>query len=305
MNTETLDVTTSKKVKIFRNQSFLEKAQQGIAEFMALTKQSIGGYWESSQSGAIGTGLSIEEQELLLPYVTDIPVEDRGFRQAVREFYVKLQTPIPYKNGLELEIGLKNSNEKPLSRNNLPLKMMDYLRYRHAKGHPFVAANAEEARGNQIKKFYIFDKNASDKATTNLNLLKDEALQVYLTVKDDKKKVVAMLTLLGVDPRMYGGVNADDLRQTALRDFADKTPEKVVKTYKLDSFEERYMIQAMVNTGVLKVYGSRYVVASNGESFGNDIDEAVSRFKNTADKELILALKATTQEALKAGAKAK
>lgn len=299
-NTET-QLATSRKIKIFRNQSFLEKAQQGIAEYMALTKQSIGGYWDQS---SIGTGLTIIEQELLFPYVLDIPVEDRGFRPAVREFYAKFNTPVPYKDGVELEIGLTKSNDKPLSKDNLPIKMLDYLRYRHAKSHPFVAANAQEARGNQMKKFYIFDKAASDQATTNLNALKDEALQVYLQIKDDKKKVVAMLTLMGTDPRKFSGINAEDLRQTALREMADKDPGKVVKTYKLDNFEERYLIQAMVNTGVLRVYGSRYVVASNGDAFGNDIDEAISRFKNAADKELIVALKATAQEALKSGAKA-
>lgn len=303
-NTETLEVTTSKKIKIFRNQSFLEKAQQGIAEYMSLTKQSIGSYWESAQSSAIGTGLTIEEQELLLPYVLDIPVDDRGFRIAVREFYIKMNTPIPYGTGAELEIGLKSSNDKPVSKSNLPIKMMDYLRYKHAIGHPYVAANAEEARGNQLKKYYVFDKNATEKATVSLNALKDEALQIYMRVKDDAKKVVAFLTLMGIDPRTYSGPNAADQRQSALREKADKAPTEVVKIDKLDNFEERYSIQAMVNTGVLNVYGTRYVIASNGESFGNDIDEAISRFKNPADKEIIIALKATTQEALKTGAKA-
>lgn len=308
MNTETI-ASTSKKIKIFRNQSFLEKAQQGIAEFMVMTKQSIGSYWESSQSTAVGTGLSIVEQELLLPYVLDIPAEDRGFRLAMREFYIKMNTSVPYKDGIELEIGLTSDNDKPLSKSNLPIKVLDYLKYRHAKGHPQVALSRELAAGNQIIKFYIFDKSATQVSDKKLVDIRDEAMQIYFKHKADAKKVAQFLALLGLDPRDIGVGQSreigDDLRQQELRTQAEKNPADVIKVDKLDSFEERYAIKIMVDTGVLNLYGSRYVIASNGEAFGNDIDEAISRLKNPVEKELIVALKSTAQEALKAGRKGK
>lgn len=301
----------SHKITIYRALTFIEKAQQtsngkqqGAADFLSLGKQDIGGYFASKNSSAPGTGLTLPEIKLLLPDILYMHVDDRDFNKSVKEFYGKLKTDVPYGKGVELEIGLEQSNSEPVSKDNMPINPMEYIRYKHALGHPFVAPSEGDARRDSRKRYYIYDRKLEEKRSAGAIATKDEALTIYLGLKDDKEKVKAMLTLMGTDPRDFTGDHADSLRSQALREMAEKRTGDFLALYNIDNFEERFVIQTMVNTGVLKQIGARFMISSNGETFGNDINEALMVLKDTKSAEnqaKISALKATMQDALKEG----
>lgn len=290
----------TKIVTIFRAGSFLSRAQtQGVEDFLSTTKKSIGSYWESGSSKRIGTGLTFPEEELLLPYLLDVPAEDREFRKKVSTFFVDIDTHVPHKLGRQLEIGLLEDNDKPLTKKNFPINVMDYIRYRHAMSHPFVAANKELADGNARIEFYIFDSSDVIKKNTKKTTEKDAAIQIYLQIKADETKVNSMLTVLGVDPREFVGPDAVSLKQEELRSLAEADAEKFTTAYNEADLDIRYWIKTMANTGVLKKIGVKYLDGETSKLIGNNEEETIFFFKDEENSETVALLKARMQEAIK------
>lgn len=289
----------SKKITIFRAGSFITNAQSSAQEFMALSKRSIGSYWQSSQSKGIGSGLSFEEIDLLMPRVLDIPKEDRTFRQAVRNYFASLVTTVPYGKGRELEIGLSKSNSVPLSENNLPIKIDEYIRYRHAIGHPRVSMNLEQAKGDKSKEFYIFDKEKAIENNATKDALNDEALGYYMAVRNDPAKINQLLTLLNIDPKSIKGKDAPAVRLQKLREKAVNDSATFVKIYKIDNFEDRFLIQSMLNAGILKKIGEQIVDRETSEIIGHTLEEAVFTLKDKTKSGMVTILKQRLQEANK------
>lgn len=295
----------SKKISIFRSGSFIEQAQTGAEEFMSLSKKSIGSYYKTHMSKSPGSDLSFEEVDVLMPLVIDIPKEDRTFRKAVTDYFDCVCTVIPYGTGVTLEIGLEVDNSKPITfvddkgKRNLPIKIDEYIRYRHAKGHPQVAQSKKEAQGSMLKAFYIFDAEAVESEEVNQTKLKDTAMATYLSIKDDEKKVDMMLTLLLVDPRTFHGKGAFERKVDHLRSLVDKSAVKFEDIFKDKHFDSLYVVQTMINTNVLRKIGEQFVDAETGESIGHNTEEAVYWLVDKKNSEKVSILKAKMQEGLK------
>jgi len=291
--------TNSRTVTIFRAGSFLSRAQgKEIEDFFSTSKRAVGSYWESVSSKRIGSGLSFKEEEILLPLVIDVDKTDREFRKKVTEFYVNLETQVPHGQGKTLEIGLED-NSKPLSEKNLPIDVMDYIRYRHAIKHPYVASSKEQSDGNALMQFYIFDKSEVTKQNTKKQEEKDAAMQLYLEIKMDLEKVDTMLTLLAIDPREFSGPNADELKIKALREQAETKPKNFIEIYNEGDLKIRYWIKTMINTGVLKNIGTKHLDAETNKLIGNNLEETMYYFKDELNSDMVVALKSKAQEALK------
>ena len=137
------------------------------------------------------------------------------------------------------------------------------------------------------------------KKTTKKTEEKDAAFEIYLSIKPDEKKVTMMLTLLGIDPREFTGANKMDEMTAALRTQAETNPTRFIETYKNTDLEVHYHITTMVNTGVLKVVGLRYVVAETNKLLGNTLEETTFYFKDETNSDMVSALKAQNQEHMK------
>lgn len=295
----------SKTVTIFRAGSFLSRAQgKELEDFLSTTKRSVGSYWESASSKRVGSGLSFAEEAFLLPNLLDVPAEDREFRKKVTNFYADMDTQVPHGTGRTLEIGLEDSNDKPVAAKNMPINLSDYLRYRQAKGHPQVALTKEDADGNQMKEFYIFDKTDTAKKNDKKREDKDAAIQIYLQIKNDPMKLDAMLTLLGVDPREFTtpGSSPEDIlqaKQTELRIQSEKAPAEFTTVYNEADLEIRYWIKTMINTGVFKLMGAKILDGETNKIVANSMEEAVFFFKDEENSESVSMYKARMQEAAK------
>lgn len=299
----------SKTVTIFRAGTFAEDAQTGAQDFMAMSRKSIGSYYQHNFGKGIGSGLSFEEIDLLLPLLIDIPATERTFRAAVTDFFSSISTNIPYKEGRTFEVGLHLENDKPVTHSetredgrvvyNLPINLNDYIRYRHAENHPRVANSKSNAAGNSLIEYYIFDPTQVADENTALTTQKDEAFTLYLTLKDDPKKVDMLLTLMKEDPRMYHGTNAVSERMQALRALVDTKPDKVLTEHKAAHFEERYTLLTLVNTGICKQIGGRYVETETSTILGNTAEEAIYWILDKVNSDKLTLMKARMQEQLK------
>ncbi len=287
----------SHRITIFRTGNFLTKTQpKEVASFLSQSRESIGSYFEKRTSPKIGSGLSREEAELLMPEFIDRVPGDREFNEKVTEFFRDLLTPVPFNGGIELEIGLTTNNEKPVSKDNMPLNASDYIRYRHALKHPFVAASKEEAAGNPLKKFYIFDPLNVQNKNFKANVAKDAAMTKYLQVKEDQKQVDMMLSLLGIDVREFTGKDAASSKLAKLRTLVETESDKFNAVYDEGDLEIRATIANMVRFKVLKQIGKRYVVTESNEEIGATLDEAIYFFKDDTNSDKVIVLKALEQE---------
>jgi hypothetical protein len=264
-----------------------------------MSKKSIGSYWAKNQGRAVGSGLTFDEQKLLMPLVVDCEPEDRQFRQKVSEYFASMKTNVDYEKGLTLEIGLEKDNFKPVGKDNMPLELYDYIVYRHALGHPQVAKSKDEADGNQLIEFYIFDPQAVEDAKVLAAVDNDKALTYYLKVKEEPKKVDMLLTLLGVDPREaeFAGKNAMALKLARLKKLSIEQPGKFVDAYDKKHFEELYVIESLINTGIWKRSGARLVDPDAGTTY-HSADEAVAWIKDEKNSQSLALLKGRMQEAL-------
>jgi hypothetical protein len=288
----------SRIVKLYRKPSFIGNAQHGAPEFMAMSKRSIGSFWENSYSTTIGSGLNFSEQKLLLPTIVDCEPEDRAFRAKVSEYYSAIKTAVPFDKGRELEIGLETDNNEPLSSINLPLNLSDYVTYRHAKAHPEVAGSKQDGENSMLKFYYIFDAQEQEDFEVLGNKDKDEALVLYLRIKKTPEKADMLLTLMGIDPRTFKGKNAQALKLDKVKVLAETKPSDVVKIFNDKSFDEMYTIQTMLNTSVLQKIGERIINPETGTVLGNDMQEAVYWIKDKLNSESLVMLKARMQEGL-------
>lgn len=299
----------SKKITIFRTNSMLSKAQTAdTGDFLETTKVSVGSYFEKRDSRKVATGLTSKEEYLLLPEYVDADPEEREFRKKVAEFFADLDTPVPYRTGKILEVGLSSSNDREVSKDNMPLDVMDYIRYKHAKGHPFMAANKEEGEKDSTKQYYIFDPSAVQDRKKKKSEAQNDALQTYLSVKDSPEKVDMLLTLLGVDIREYSGADADADKADVLKKLATERYEELNKIQASGDLEKRYWIKSMVKFNILKVFGEKYVDGETKKTIGNSLEETISYFSDEENNSDFIAMyKAKMQEAsrqpFKAGVK--
>lgn len=298
----------SRRITVFRTGSFLDNAQTQAADFMSMSKKSVGTYFASNLGSAIGTGLDFDEIDLLMPLVIDIPKDDRTFREGVTKFFSNIVTPIPYNTGKELEIGLRLSNSQPLDytegegaglKRNLPIHIQDYLRYRHLLKHPLVAASKLDAQNDMTKQFYIFDQASVNVENAATRKVADEAVALYLSIKKDTDKVDAMLTLMGTDIRIYHGPDAEDLKLQKLYEYSNTAAPEFSRVYKAEEFELRFIIQKMVNTGVIRRIGGQFVDKETGGIVGHTTEEVIYYFKDQQNSGNVAIMKGKMQEAMK------
>jgi len=289
----------SHKITIHRLGNFLSNAQRKSNDmFFAGARESIGSYFENQNSHRVGSGLTMEEEKVLMPLVIDTEVTDRDFRKKVTEFFNDITTPVPYDTGVELEIGLEKDNSLPIAADNLPLNTMEFIRYRHAANHPWTAPSKEEGIGNQSKKYYIFDKEMLQGSKTKTRKEQDAAMAIYLKVKIDKEAIDQMLTLLGEDVRKYvGDKNAEENKLEKLHELMILDPVKFKETYDEGELSTRSWINGMIITGVLKKVGKRILDTETSEEIGGSMEEAIFFFLDEKNSAFVGALKARQQEA--------
>lgn len=294
----------SKKIEIHRHYNLVEMSQEDpeVKAWLGEAYKPLGPYFKGKVTG---TGLSFEEQKMLLPNFLGMEASDKNFRSAVLAHYDNLLVRIP-KDGIVIEAGLENDS-KELSEDNPPISLPDYLVYRWAIQHPEVAPNKEQAQRSYAKKFFIVDPNQVSAQALSVNSLEDKAYELYMRFKDDSVKVDQILTLLG---RNVANLKKDKI--LVLKQFASKNP-KLDATQQAETFkkfiaicedkdlEVKYLIEEGIAIQYLKRVGNNIVYTETSLPVGVNLDDAVLYFKNPKNSRELNLLKAHYQEKAKKG----
>lgn len=288
----------SRRITIFRAPNFALRAQndESVIDYFSQASEGFGAFWDGA---VIGSGLTPAEQDLLMPYILGIGTAERDFRKQVRDFFVGLTVKVPPTTGLDLEIGLSENNEHPVSATNLPINVTDYIKYRFAMAHPWVAESKDEADHNQLKKFYIFDAEQQLREESKKIVVQDKADSIYLQIKDNIGKVRMLLTIIGKDEREYNVRNGEQLMRKHLREYVATEAFKFIEIYEDQKFETRYWLRAMVKAGVVKSIGTSYVISENNTLLGRSEAEALLYLEDPANSDTVAFLKGNTQEVLR------
>lgn len=289
---------TGKVLEIYRHFNLSELTQEDpeVKAWLGQSYRAIGPYYEHNGK-APASGLSFEEQKVLLPEILGIEPEDKDFRRAVIQFYHELVTSIP-KEGKKLQVSLTNDNE-PLSKNNMPINVKDYVTMRHIIGHPEVAKTKEEAERVYFKKYFILDPDGVTKNAVKINELEDKSMVLYMKHKDDMIKTDQILTMMGVNIK---GMKAED-KLLKLKGFAQKNVNmneheqkdafnKFISVCEDKDLEYKYLIQEMIGAQYLQRVGNNIVYAESGIKIGDNMDDAVLYFRNPKNSRELNLLKA-------------
>lgn len=296
----------SRKVTIFRAPSFLAAVQVGLDDYYAMSNKDIGSYWSGKGSKGQGTGLDFEEVDLLLPLVIDYQPGEREFKQQVKEFFSDMRTKVPHKEGVTLEIGLRKSNNDPLSATNLPINPLEYIRYRHALGHPWVAPSRETAEGNQLIEFYVSDPEAIRKSGTSFREMKEKAMEAYLILtreaKDKPTKIDDVLAVMGEDPRGFKTMDEKlDFLEAAANSSDNKKVSDFLEVATDKKIELRGFVSKLVYTSILRTVGQRYLIAETDKILGDSLEEVLLELDDTEKNgQLLTVFKSQLQEKMKA-----
>ena len=301
----------SKKIYIRRKLSFAEEARTdpSVKSYFGMSMKSIGSYFREF-GRTIESGLTRDEAKALVPLLTAIYPEDRKeFNASVQDYYKNLSTKIP-EEGLELEIGLEDP-ELPLvyweieTKNkdgsisterltklkpgvkadlilNHPIKLDDYVRYRHAIMHPQVGRTLDQAEMYEHIKFYIDDPQLTTAIAIEINELEDEAGLIYHNTKTDEAKVTMILTLLGLNTKgktakekvlMLKERSTVDENQTELSQ--KKALEKFISLATDKKLAKKYEVEEFIRTKILERHGTRILITESGQEIGVDLEDTV------------------------------
>jgi hypothetical protein len=294
----------SKTIEVKRSLTFGEMSQEDpqVKAWFDQSFRPIGPYYKGK---TVGTGLSFEEQKILLPLHLSIESNDKGFRLAVTDFYHNILTRVPIE-GLELEIGLEDDS-KPLSEDNMPLNLKDYITYRHIIGHLHVAKDEDEAQRESItKKFYLVDTAKISAAAVAVSDLEDKAIAVYFEHKDNLIKVDQVLTMSAVDIRSLSSKDKQiKFKQLATKDTtisgADQVAalNKFIDLCKDEDLPLKYMVEELIGAQILERVGASILYRETGSVLGDNMREAVLHLKSAKNSKMLNILKAEYQVKVK------
>lgn len=294
-----------KVVEVHRHFNMLALAQNDpeVQAWYGQAFRAIGPYFDNK---APGSGLTFAEEGILLPEVIHMEYSDKDFRRAVTTFYHEFITRVP-KEGIKLHVSLQDDS-KPLSKDNLPVNIKDYLSFRHLLKHPEVAPDQATAEKMYTCKFYLVDPEGVSKEAVKINELEDQATVIYMKYKDDAIKLDQILTMLGVNIR---GLK-NDQKVLKLKEFAKKDPklneyeqraefDRFIKVAEDKDLEYKYLIQEMIGAQYLRRVGTSIAYEESGETIADDMEGAVIFFKNPKNSRELNLLKSEYMLKVKKG----
>lgn len=294
-----------KIVEVHRNFNMLALAQNDpeVKAWYGQAYRNIGPYFAHKTSAS---GLTFEEQKVLMPIVLGIEPTDKEFRRAVTDFYHNFGTKVP-QDGVKLQVSLEDDS-KPLAADNLPQNINDYLSYKHLLEHRDVAIDKSLAEREYNKKFYILDPDGVTKDAIQINDLEDKATVVYMKFKEDSIKLDQILTMLGVNINKM----TSDAKLLKFKTLSKKNEDfneveqreafnKFITTSEDKDLEYRYLIQEMIGAQYLKRVGTAIHYNESGDVIGQDMDAAVMYFRNAKNSRELNLMRAEYITKLKKG----
>lgn len=242
-------------------------------------------------NGVQDNNLEWENKKILFSDVLGILYDGNSkheFNNSIVQYYDSLSVDIPA-TGKVLNIGLED-NSKPLSSENRPLSIEDYIIYKAVfENRPFqVAKNKEEAQIYSYCSYYIHD--VSNEERNKLEQLEKEGLAIshYTDIKEDRTVVKTLMSEAGI-----GLSNDADKNKRLLYEYITKNSakfEEFFADYKREGkfYGNRLRLKIFISHGFIsKTSYNGYLDAMSGDELAKTHLEMLNYFKNPENAEVI------------------
>ena len=185
--------------------------------------------------------------------------------------------------GVELEVGIHEDGS--------PISIMDYLKYKFALKHPYVALTEEEMNGDFNKRFYIQDLSREDKVKNTQIQFKKDADKEFIKLAANPKNMKRVLRLLSnTNPDRL----TDEQVENALYEIKNAKTKQFLRIAKDKNLEIKAEIEEMVTASVLRKIGNQIIFID--EVLGDTLDNAVVFLKDKKNSGTLTILRAKLKE---------
>ena len=227
-------------------------------------------------------GCTLAEEKELMQGILDVSPEHVDWPKHSKTFWAELTVPVGF-TGVELEVGLDESGK--------PLSIMDYLKYKFALKHPYVALTKEEMESDFNKRFYIQDLSREDKVKNNGIQFKKDADKEFIKLSGNPKNMRRVLRLLSnTNPARM----TDEQVENSLYELKNAKTKKFLKIAKDKNLEIKAEIEEMVSASVLRKIGNQIIFID--EVLGNTLEDTVVYLKDKKNSGTLTILRAKLKE---------
>ena len=226
--------------------------------------------------GDIIRGLSFSEQKMLLPELIGVSPTEQTFTKAVRDYFLNFTIEVPMA-GLDMEIGLDDEGH--------PINVLDYIRYKFAKAHPYVADN-EAGLSSKRARYFLVDQAEELLAASQDLESRKLAYREYIKLTDSEERMDMVMRVLGHKIKDLSKTE----KEIILEELAQDNPEYFLEIVVDKNLELVSLINHCLTTEVLRKVGNSIV--DGDVVLGDSMEEAVLFLKDKKNSNVMTALKA-------------
>lgn len=230
-------------------------------------------------NGNTARPFTYDEEDKWMSEIVGLKITDVGFRSAVTNWYKNLTLKVK-PEGVSFEIGKDTGNN--------PLNVEDYLKYKFALGHPWMAKSKEECLGAEHLQFWFEDPEFENQAKgAKLEITTKAYVELAKLDNDEDKMDWVIRTVLGKFSELGSLTELTKLDVTKKKIKIDevirKDPQYFLDVMKDTDLIYKAEIASMVEAGVLVKEGNKYL---NGTENLGSLEGTIAWMKdgnNSAD----------------------
>jgi hypothetical protein len=287
----------SDKTIFIKRRPYTKDPKYGKApELVAMDKYSIGS--SLTESGATYKGLTHYEEELLMPRILNLPYSHHSFMEKSNEWFSDMKRKVPITH-LKLNISLKDDS-KPLSENNLPVVLEDYVLYLYVtRGYSRIAKSIDELDAKPYVVIYIDDPKIEADTNNAAAMRKVDAIREFGKIADNEIVLNAILKILsGKYKKEKSGPVIDVLhpetfdlkdKQTMISNIATANAEDFLAVVADTDLEKRAEAYEFISLNIIEDTGTTFVFA--GREIGKTIEHVVAFIKSPSNSAVYISMK--------------
>jgi len=250
--------------------------------------QKVGGSLTSG--GVPRSGLSPDEEKLYLPDVIGISTNSPTWNTEVRKYWNNITKIVPYPNGIELQIGMKET-EIGGKKTTFPINLNDYVLWRYLMVYNQCANNKEESKKSNKIRFYLEDKQTEVDSQRRLIDIKNKASLEFIKVTQDERALDDILLLMFDydETRVvstYDSIDGLTISEKIIEldKFVSQTPSVFYQKATDKQLVMKAFITRCISKGFLQKIPNTGIIVYDNEEVGVTIQDAVIFLTGTTAK---------------------
>lgn len=214
-----------------------------------------------------------EQEKKIMSQIIGVSPTSQEWDTALNKYWKNFLVSIPFE-GKKLEAGVEHISDTVYR----PLNVEDYVIYRYAIKHGWVANSRADVNKSKNIMFFIWDAKEEQRDKMRALAIKDKAYAVRMEVSGDYTKGAAVIQI-GTGKT---GLSPDDLK-LELAAFSTEQPAKFLKIAQDADLMDKAFIETAVFKGIfIRPVNSTIIIYEN-TPIGNNLDEAVAWLRNSAN----------------------